>query len=70
MTTGSYRPARSVAATVEQHFRRHSRGGTPVPDARAVEQIVDAGFWASLRREEGRGPKISLAYLPPTAAGR
>ncbi|HUL04157.1 MAG TPA: hypothetical protein VLV16_13130 [Gemmatimonadales bacterium] len=70
MTSGSYRPARSVAATVEEHFRRHSRGGTPVPDASAVERMVDAAFWASLRREEGRGPKISLAYLPATAAGR
>jgi hypothetical protein len=26
-------------------------------------------FWASLRREEGRSPKISLAYLPPEQAG-
>jgi len=34
-----------------------------------VERIIDAAFWASLRREEGREPKISLAYLPPTAAG-
>jgi len=69
MNSGSYRPARSVAATVEGHFRRHSRDGTPVPDAGTVERIVDAAFWASLRREEGRGPKISLAYLPATAAG-
>jgi hypothetical protein len=69
MALTTYPPARSVAATVEDHFRRHSRGAAPIPDARAVEQIVDAAFWASLRREEGRGPKISLAYLPPAAAG-
>lgn len=27
--------------------------------------MVDAAFWASLRREEGYSPTISLAYLPP-----
>ena len=70
MTPGTYPPARSVAVAVEEHFRRHSRGGAAVPDARAVERIVEAAFWASLRREEGRGPKISLAYLPPAAAGQ
>ncbi len=58
----AYPPAQSVAATVEAHFHG-------VPDARAVERIVDAAFWASLRQEEGRSPKISLAYLPPAAAG-
>ena len=70
MTSGTYPPARSIAETVEDHFRRHSRGGAHVPDARAVERIVEAAFWASLRREEGREPKISLAYLPPAAAGQ
>jgi hypothetical protein len=27
--------------------------------------MINATFWASLRREEGFAPKISLAYLPP-----
>jgi hypothetical protein len=53
---------------VAQHFARHSRGDAPVPDADVVERIVDAAFWASLRREEGRVPKVSLAYLAPGAA--
>jgi len=39
------------------------------PDAETVEAIIDAAFWASLRREEGVLPKISLAYLPPIEAG-
>ncbi len=69
MANGTYRPARSIAETVEEHFRRHNRGGAEVPDAHTVERIVDAAFWASLRREEGRPPKISLAYLPSAAAG-
>jgi hypothetical protein len=30
-----------------------------------LEAIIDAAFWASLRREEGYAPKISLAFLPP-----
>jgi hypothetical protein len=39
------------------------------PDAATIERIINAAFWASLRREEGRAPTISLAYLPPEAAG-
>lgn len=70
MSRATYTPARLVAETVERHFRAHEAGTAPVPDAAAVERIVDAGFWASMRREEGRAPKISLAYLPPEAAGQ
>ena len=38
------------------------------PDADTIEAIIDAAFWASLRREESYVPKISLALLPPDAA--
>ncbi|MEP7307831.1 MAG: putative sensor domain DACNV-containing protein [Acidobacteriota bacterium] len=44
------------------------RGQDPVatiPDAEAIEAIIGAAFWASLRREEGYAPKISLAFLAP-----
>ena len=58
-----------------EHFARegavHARAGSPVgrlPDAAAVEAIVDAAFWASLLREEGYVPEISLAYLAPDEA--
>src|SRR6266704_3011675 len=67
-----YPPAQSVATTVEQHFRRHiERTGlkSEVPDASTIERIINAAFWASLRREEGRAPTISLAYLPREAGG-
>ena len=37
----------------------------PAPDVRALEAIIEAAFWASLRREEGYPPKISLAYVSP-----
>jgi hypothetical protein len=43
-------------------------GLVAAPDAETIEAIIDAAFWASLRREESYIPKISLAYLPPEAA--
>src|SRR2546428_419982 len=67
-----YPPAHAVAQTVAHHFRRHvALAGIPseIPDATTIERIINAAFWASLRREEGREPTISLAYLPPEAAG-
>jgi hypothetical protein len=67
MSRLSYPPANFVAATIAEHFRRH--GAELAPDADTIERIIDAAFWASLRREEGRVPKISLAYLPPEKAG-
>lgn len=42
----------------------------PEADLEAVEAIIDAAFWASLRREEGYTPTISLAFLPPDRAVR
>jgi len=35
------------------------------PDTAAIEAIIDAAFWASLRREEGYTPRISLAFVAP-----
>lgn len=71
----SYPPAVSVTASVAEHYRRHRdlagevAGAAPLPDAATIERIINAAFWASLRREEGRVPKISIAYLPAEAAG-
>ena len=75
MTSG-YPTARLVAPTVVEHLAGHraavaARGFRtlgPAPDAEAVEQLIAAGFWASLQREEGRDPQISLAWLPPDQA--
>jgi hypothetical protein len=72
----AYPAARLVAAKVEAHFVHHAEearrrgrtGAVIVPDASAIEAIIDAAFWASLRREESYIPKISLAFLPPEAA--
>jgi hypothetical protein len=69
----AYPAARLAAARICAHFERrpdlpslHDLTGA-VPDALAVEAIVEAAFWASLRREEGYVPRISLAWVPPDA---
>ena len=78
MTGPSYPAARAVAVTVEEHFARYLAAArqqdrhelAPQPDAQSIEVIIDAAFWASLQREEGFSPKISLAFLPPELAGQ
>jgi hypothetical protein len=66
-----YPAARAVAPTIEAYFRRHVAEDEPhhdasrLPDAQAIERIIDTAFWASLRREEGYVAKISLAFLRP-----
>lgn len=67
----SYPAARLVAPKVHTYFARHQAAASPaatlapVPDEGVIRELIDAAFWASLRREEGYEPKISLAYLPP-----
>lgn len=73
MNEPAYPAARAVAATVEAHFVHHREAVphpegerlAPLPDAAAIEAIVNTAFWASLRREEGYSPRISIAFLPP-----
>src|SRR5512133_2042381 len=63
--------ARRLAEAVAPHFAQHiaetdgnEHLGTP-PDTSSVATMVDAAFWASLRREEGYVPKVSLAHISP-----
>jgi hypothetical protein len=71
--TSTYQAAQAVAPTVAAHFAQHlaeahARGERDLahpPSARAIETMIDAVFWASFRPEEGRFPKISLAFLSP-----
>jgi hypothetical protein len=73
MTGPAYPAAQIVAPRVHEHFVRHTaeavkrgeRNLATVPDAHTIEAMIDAAFWASLRREETYIPKISLAYLSP-----
>jgi hypothetical protein len=77
-TNPTYQAASTVAPIVEAHFARKREEAlrlgedelAPQPDARSIAAIIDATFWASFRPEEGRFPKISLAYLPPEQAGQ
>jgi hypothetical protein len=78
MTVSTYPDARVVAATVQEHFASHIADALqqgqqdlpPKPDALTIEAIINAAFWASLRREESYFPKISLALIPPEQAGQ
>jgi hypothetical protein len=78
MTSPSYPAARAIVPAVQAHFQRHLGAArkhgqpelAPQPDAQAIEAIIDAAFWASLQREEGYSPKISLAFLPPEQASK
>ncbi|WP_316813653.1 putative sensor domain DACNV-containing protein [Pedobacter heparinus] len=73
----TYQAARIVAPKMEAIFAQHLNAArengeedlAPLPTADVVEAIIDATFWASLRKEEGHSPKISLAFLPPIQAG-
>jgi hypothetical protein len=73
LTEPTYPTASLVAPTVYDHFAKHlgaarARGRDPVaalPSPAVIERMINATFWASLRREEGYVPKISMAFLPP-----
>jgi hypothetical protein len=71
MKREAYAAARTVSPALHAYFARHRadairRGEehlAPLPDAETIEAVIDAAFWASLRREEGYEPRISLAFL-------
>ena len=75
MNPPAYAVARTVAPTVAEHLRLHRAALPPspadqlplelLPTAEHIEALVDTAFWASVRREEGYVPKISLAFLRP-----
>lgn len=72
-TNPTYKAAIIASAAIETHFAsqlanaaaRGEKNLAPEPDKRIIATIIDTAFWASLRKEEGRSPKISLAFLPP-----
>lgn len=74
----TYQAATLAAPAIERHFiqllaraeRQGEKDLAPEPPLKVIESMIDVGFWASLRKEEGRSPKISLAYLPPLLAGQ
>ncbi len=68
MAEPSYPAARAIAPRIAAHFVNQPAAGPPL-DAKVIETLIDAAFWASLRREEGVTPKISLAYVAPEHTG-
>ena len=72
MKTQAYPAAKIIAPKLHVYFARQhdeaiARGDQPssVPDIDTIESVINATFWASLRREEGYIPRVSLALLPP-----
>src|SRR5579884_1256664 len=73
MVQPGYPAARIVAHKLLDHLHRHARDMQIAPDKQpasqpdtdAIEAMVDVAFWASLRREEGRTPTLSLAFVSP-----
>jgi hypothetical protein len=75
MPDPAYPPSLAAATIAADFFQRHlpasPSGSVPIPPPPTmVATAVDAAFWASLRREEGRPPRVSLALLPPDRAGQ
>lgn len=74
----TYQAAGKISGVIEEHFQKHiavaEENGeedlAAVPTARIIETMIDVAFWASLRKEEGNEPRISLAFLKPSQAGR
>ena len=70
----AYAAARAVAPAVHAHLSHHlqqaelraERNLALLPTETAIAEMIDGAFWASLRREEGYEPKISLAFLEPS----
>ncbi len=75
MAGPSYPAARIVAKRIEARIAASaiaykSPTDAPKPNAAVIEEIITTAFWASLRREEGRSPRISIAFLPPEQSVR
>ena len=68
MPDPAYAPALAASVIVQQFYARQT--AAQVPDPRTVSAVVNAAFWASLRREEGRSPRISVAMVPPAMTGQ
>ncbi len=72
----TYQSAKNIAALMEDYFLELSeiavlnaeKNLAEMPAALEIESIIDAAFWASLRKEEGHVPKISMAFLSPESA--
>lgn len=72
MIQPTYAAARLAADRIHRYLAIHSIPAhvsaervASLPDAATLAALIDAAFWASLRREEGYIPRISLAFVAP-----
>jgi hypothetical protein len=67
--TNVYPTALTAAERIHAHFARDLEGArervASLPNTETVAALIEAAFWASLRREEGYVPRISLAFVSP-----
>src|SRR3954452_3790383 len=69
----AYAGASAVAPAIHAHLQHHlqlaaqrqERHVASLPSVETLASMVDVAFWASLRREEGYLPQISLAAVSP-----
>lgn len=73
MSKTTYQAAKFASVKIEEHFNdliglandKGESGLAKAPNQNIISEIINAAFWASLRKEEGNSPKISLAFLAP-----
>jgi hypothetical protein len=77
MTVTTAHPAAAKAERIRAHLAHDfavlpegADGQAVLPDIEAVTTIIEAAFWASLRREEGYSTNLSLAFVAPDQATR
>jgi hypothetical protein len=68
----TYVAARLAADRIHRYLATHSIPAqfsaervASLPDATTLAALIDAAFWASLRREESYIPRVSLAFVAP-----
>jgi hypothetical protein len=72
----TYQAALSASEILETHFNNLigdaiAKGESNIaakPSKEVIEQIINVAFWASLRKEEGNSPKISISFISPEEA--
>ncbi|MFC5284598.1 putative sensor domain DACNV-containing protein [Pedobacter alpinus] len=76
MSKTTYQAANTASPIIEAHFNnliglasaKGELGLADAPNQKIISEIINAAFWASLRKEEGKSPKISIAFLAPEQA--
>ncbi len=76
MTKTTYQAAKLASPLIATHFealigQATEKGELDLaksPEQNIIEEIINVAFWASLRKEEGNSPKISIAFLSPEQA--